>query len=173
MKKRPVLMIAVALMLVGAGCPKTTPTADTGTVTEVPDAKETRHVDPKTGISFVVPEGWTVGTDEAGELSMTKPDPYSTVGFRVMDKSAWQERIAAFDGVQNSDVLVEKQDLKIGGYPATMQVYRRDIGVDRSGRASRSFQYVEYFVDGGAKGYEISTSDPSQDVSAIIESVRF
>jgi hypothetical protein len=58
----------------------------------------------------------------------------------------------------------------VGGFSVTRSTYRRDSGGVKS---ASSFQYVEYFVDGIEKWYEISTSDPSPDIDAIIQGVRF
>lgn len=182
MKRFPLLIASAVLILVGAGCISKKPSAgtpssptQTDTKVEAPAPRTTTrsYTDAKTGISLVVPEGWTVGVDEDGDLLLTKASPYSTVGFHVFsDKAAWQKRETDFGRVQSTDVLVTKETLTIGGFPATSYTYRRDTGVDRAGQRV-SFQYVEYFIDGGAKWYEISTSDPSSDIDVIIQGVRF
>ncbi len=123
------------------------------------------YTDPQSGINFVVPSGWTVGSDEGGNVNIVKAD--SSVSFEVLtNKAEWQKRMSA-PGVNNDDVQLKKEVMTVGGFPATQFIFQRNTGV------ASSFQYGEYFVDGGSKWYVVSTTAPSADITQIIQSIKF
>lgn len=165
-------LVVGGLVLIGAGCLSSPSVQVTTNAPTPPAAAPLAYTDAKTGIGFAtIPEGWKVTTDEAGALMLMKENPYSTVGFNVFsDKTSWQKRAAEFEQLQEGDVLVDKKTVIVGGFPGTEFTYRRDSGGVKS---ASSFQYVERFIDGSGKWYEISTSDPSPDIDAIIQGVRF
>ncbi|MFA5130540.1 MAG: hypothetical protein WC477_06555 [Patescibacteria group bacterium] len=125
------------------------------------------YTDAKRGIRFVVPDGWTVGTDEGGNLDVIKGNPYQSVVFQVYtDKAVWQKMMDTILGF-TEDKLIKKGTTEVGNLPTTSYVFQRSTG------GSSSFQYVHYFIDGGTKWYDINTSDPSPEIEQIIQSVSF
>jgi len=131
------------------------------------------HTDSKTGISFVVPDGWTVGTDEGGNLDLVKGNPYLTVVFKVFDKkNDWQDAMNGIkNGVLGDDFVISNKQITLSGYSATGLVMERRLGTTPG--AKPLFRYGEYFVDAKTKFYEVSTAEPdSPDIQQIIQSVK-
>ncbi len=150
--------------------PRAPATAPPSATQPAPPTAQTapRHTDTKTGISFIVPSNWIVGSDEGGNLNIIKADPYSTVSFEVVPgRAVWQTRVNNLSGVNSDDTLIANDTMTIGGFTANRRIYQRNIG------GGSSFQYGKYFVDGGTKWYEISTSDPSSDITQVLQSIRF
>lgn len=116
------------------------------------------HIDSKTGISFVVPDGWVVSTDEENNLYMYKENPYEIVGFKVFpDETSFNKRIAEWDNViKSGEEIVKTTDEKISGFPIFKLMETSDI----------------YYVKSDSKFYEISLGGKDPEITKIIQSVK-
>lgn len=132
----------------------------------------TLHTDEKSGMTFSVPAGWTVGPDESGDTYTYAENPYRVVTFKVFaDKASWQTVVNSFSGLTKStdnDKWIKKENVNVGGLPAVLMVFERGTG------SGTSFQYGEYFIDNGTKWFQISIDDTtSTEIQKIIQSIKF
>jgi hypothetical protein len=164
-----ILTIIITAIIVGGGMyflqqkeiSDQNPTQQNSTITNTPApaTKSNLYTDEKSGISFTVPTGWVVSTDEVGDLYMYRQKPYITVSFRTFaDKDSLQKRIDEWNGEITKGNTTQK-DSTIGGLSAKLL----ETGINGN-----------YYVDSGTNWFEISTADQnSAEITAIIQSIKF
>lgn len=153
--------------LMGSGC-----ASKLDTVTN-PEITGVQYTDEKTGISFLEPDGWRVGTDESENLYTYGEDPYQTVTFKVYsDQNTWEAEKNNPSNPSNlkiaPDILVGSGTKEIDGSSVWYEIYERRY----SQNGATVLSYQRYFFDGGNSWYIVETSEPTAVVDAIVSSIH-
>ncbi|MFH1089349.1 MAG: hypothetical protein V1716_02915 [Candidatus Uhrbacteria bacterium] len=165
------------LVLAGTGCVSgkdNMPAVKQSSTPAVIDINGQTYTDTKTGVSFFQPDGWTVSTDESGNLYTYTQEPYQTIVFEVFtDKNVWAQKqynpVNPSDDSTVPDILVGSGQELIGGYQALFETYERRDTLHNTVILS----YTRYFVATGSSWYKIETSELTETVKEIVKSTQF